>query len=58
MKRYQGFQKTTAKKREELFEIIKAECFEVGVGICDHETMTASIFCRRHSGDENGTPEI
>jgi len=31
--------KLTAKKREELFEIIKAECFEVGVGICDHETI-------------------
>ena len=28
--------KLTAKKREELFEIIKTECFEVGVGICDH----------------------
>ena len=28
--------KLTAKKREEL---IKAECFEVGVGICDHETI-------------------
>jgi len=31
--------KLTAKKREELFEIIKAECFEVGVGICDHATI-------------------
>jgi ribonuclease HII len=31
--------KLTAKKREELFEIIKAECFEFGVGICDHETI-------------------
>lgn len=31
--------KLTAKKREELFEIIKSECFEIGVGICDHETV-------------------
>jgi ribonuclease HII len=31
--------KLSAKKREELFEIIKAECFEVGVGICDHATI-------------------
>jgi ribonuclease HII len=31
--------KMTAKKRKELFEIIKTECFEVGVGICDHETI-------------------
>ena len=31
--------KLTAKKREELFEIIKTECFEFGVGICDHETI-------------------
>jgi ribonuclease HII len=31
--------KLTAKKREELFEIIKVECFEFGVGICDHVTI-------------------
>jgi ribonuclease HII len=31
--------KLTAKKREELFEIIKAECFEVGIGVCDHLTI-------------------
>ena len=31
--------KLSAKKRDELFEIIKAECFEFGVGICDHETI-------------------
>lgn len=31
--------KLTAKKREELFEIIKTECFEIGVGICDHATI-------------------
>lgn len=31
--------KLTAKKREELFEIIKTECFEFGIGICDHETI-------------------
>jgi len=31
--------KLTAKKRDELFEIIKAECFEFGVGICDHQTI-------------------
>ena len=31
--------KLTAKKREKLFEIIKAECFEFGVGICDHQTV-------------------
>ena len=31
--------KLSAKKREELFEIIKAECFEFGIGICDHETI-------------------
>jgi ribonuclease HII len=31
--------KLSAKKREELFEIIKAECFEVGVGICDNTTI-------------------
>ncbi|MDD4902390.1 MAG: ribonuclease HII [Patescibacteria group bacterium] len=27
------------KKREELFEIIKDNFFEVGVGVCDHETI-------------------
>jgi len=27
------------KKREELFEIIKNNFFEIGVGVCDHETI-------------------
>jgi ribonuclease HII len=27
------------KKREELFEIIKNTFFEVGIGVCDHETI-------------------
>jgi ribonuclease HII len=31
--------KVTAKKREELFEVIKDNFLEVGVGICDHETI-------------------
>jgi ribonuclease HII len=31
--------KLTAKKREEIFDIIKAEFFEVGVGVCDHNTI-------------------
>jgi ribonuclease HII len=42
MEKLQGIKdskKLTAAKREELFEIIKAECFEVGVGICDHDTI-------------------
>jgi ribonuclease HII len=31
--------KLTAKKREELFDIIKNNFLEVSVGICDHETI-------------------
>lgn len=31
--------KLTAKKREELFEFIKENFIEVGVGICDHQTI-------------------
>jgi len=31
--------KLTEKKREELFDIIKDEFYEVGIGICDHETI-------------------
>lgn len=31
--------KLTAKKREALFDIIKEELFEVGVGVVDHETI-------------------
>lgn len=31
--------KLTAKKREELFELIKKNFIEVGVGICDHQTI-------------------
>jgi ribonuclease HII len=31
--------KLTAKKREELFEFIKESFIEVGVGICDHQTI-------------------
>jgi len=31
--------KLSAKKREELFEIIKKNFIEVGVGICDHKTI-------------------
>jgi ribonuclease HII len=31
--------KLTAKKREELFEMIKKNFLEVGVGICDHATI-------------------
>jgi ribonuclease HII len=31
--------KLTAKRREELFEVIKDNFLEVGVGICDHETI-------------------
>jgi len=30
--------KLTAKKREELFDVIK-EHFEIGIGICDHQTI-------------------
>jgi len=31
--------KLTAKAREELFEVIKQEFTEVGIGICDHQTI-------------------
>ncbi len=31
--------KLTAKAREELFEVIKQEFAEVGIGICDHQTI-------------------
>ena len=31
--------KLSAKKREELFEVIKKNFIEVGVGICDHKTI-------------------
>lgn len=31
--------KLTAKKREELFEFIKENFIEVGIGICDHQTI-------------------
>ncbi|MDD5527428.1 MAG: ribonuclease HII [Patescibacteria group bacterium] len=31
--------KLTAKKREEIFDIIMEEFFEVGIGVCDHATI-------------------
>jgi ribonuclease HII len=31
--------KLSAKKREELFEVIKKNFIEVGIGICDHKTI-------------------
>ncbi len=31
--------KLTAKVREELFEVIKQEFAEVGIGVCDHQTI-------------------
>ncbi|MDP2767928.1 MAG: ribonuclease HII, partial [Candidatus Methanoperedens sp.] len=31
--------KLSGKKREALFKVIKEECREIGVGICDHKTI-------------------
>lgn len=31
--------KLNYKKRKELFKIIKSECAEIGIGICDHKTI-------------------
>ena len=39
LKTIKDSKKLTAKKREELFDIIKDKFIEVGVGICDNETI-------------------
>ena len=39
LKQINDSKKLSEKKREKLYEIIKKEFFDVGIGICDHETI-------------------